>query len=100
MLVISFVASTLSACSGGPSNGDIKKALAVVIEQANQQTKSLAAMTGMKVSDDMLVKMDGIKNLGCKPLQDSSAFNCEVEVNKKVMQLRFVKASDGWQVMQ
>ncbi len=87
VLVKSVAASmlgVLSACSTGPSEGDIKKAV----------EKSMMGLGSEHMS---------IKKLGCET--SGNGYNCDVEMTMEVplvgkqttvANLRFVKGSEGW----
>lgn len=108
-LVLSAIALStfaLSGCSGGPSNSDIEKAIKANVEQATQQAKN---MGGSAVSESMLPKVYGVKNLGCAKEKDATGYICDVEVDasapfvgrsKQVGKMRFIKGSDGWVISQ
>lgn len=57
------------------------------------------------VPDDMLIKVNSVKKLDCKPVQDAVAFDCNIEMDMvvpqggqrtKVMTIRFTKTEEGW----
>lgn len=94
----------LSACSSGPSEGDIK---AAIEHQVQSQLKVVQQFTGVKPKDmdkDLMPQVKSVKKIGCKE-DGNNAFKCDVEVevaymgstNKAVRPMRFVKTSDGWQ---
>ena len=106
-LVIAVTTLSLTGCSGAPSSGDIKKAVIAQVDQANQQVKQLGAQLGSQSAGNaMLIKVNSVKKLDCTAEKDSSAYDCDVEIDitsaygnsKKVSRARFIKASDGWQV--
>ncbi len=102
-LVIAVTTLSLTSCSGAPSSGDIKKAVMAQVDLANQQAKQIG---GQFVSDAMLTKVNSVKKLDCTAEKDSAAYDCDVEIDttsaygggKKVGRMRFIKASDGWQI--
>ena len=93
------IAALLTACSSGPSEGDIKTAL----EQAtNQSNAAMGQMLG-KAGTGMKTEVLQVKKIGCK--EDGSAYLCDIEVRMKVpvvgeqstaTKARFVKGSNGW----
>lgn len=94
----------LAACSSGPSDGDIEKAIKKNVETANEQVKKL---TGMDVPANMRTEVLSTKKLGCTDA-GGNAYNCDVEVEiksiagviKQPTKLRLVKGSEGWAVSQ
>lgn len=96
--------AVLAACSSGPSDGDIEKAVKKNIDMANEQVKK---MTGMEVPANMRTELRSVKNLGCAD-GGGNAYNCDVEIEiksiagviKQPTKLRMVKGSDGWAVSQ
>lgn len=91
----------LSACSGAPSEGDIRGA----VDKANAEAaKQMAAIPGMPA---MKVEVLSVKKLGCQA--SGSAFECDVELRTKVpmlgeqsgvRKLRLIQGSTGWAMTQ
>lgn len=57
------------------------------------------------VPDDMLIKLNSVKKIDCKPVDGASAHDCNVEMDMTVPQggrrtrtilIRFTKTEDGW----
>ena len=95
-LAVPALVALLSACSGEPSEGDMRAALDKEVAEANKVTASLRA--------DKKTTLHSFKKVGCKADGDK-AFRCDVEMDleaplvgrkKVVAPLRFVKGSDGW----
>lgn len=92
------VACTLAACSGAPSDSDMKKAL-----QKNADQTIGALLGNDKNAQDAKPKYDSVKGLGCKS-DGEKAYRCDVEIEmtsmlgkqKTAQSIRFVKGSDGW----
>jgi hypothetical protein len=96
----------LAACSGEPSNSDIKeivnKEIKPVMEMQWKMMGNVSAALGggQKSSPPTL---DDIKKVGCKA-DGENAYRCDVELvvlagdkkDSKVVPLRFVKTSSGW----
>lgn len=89
----------LTACGGGPSEGDMLAAIA-------KESSGLAKAAGRP--DDgagMIPKLNSVKKIGCKEDGDN-AYKCDVELEvtrmgqtgKAITSVRFVKGSDGWGV--
>jgi len=92
-------ASALSGCSGEPSSTDIERAVRSNVEHSNKQTKKAG----------LVLEVHEVRKVACAAAQGSAGFNCDIELDatvpfagrsKGVKQVRFVKASDGWQVAQ
>jgi len=88
-------ALSLAACSKGPSESDMNKAVKKSVEDSNQQMASIGF--GKAFSSDV----PEVKKLGCKD-DGENAYRCDIEVSgrngRKVVPARFVKSSDGWVV--
>lgn len=89
----------MSACSGAPSEGDIRGAL------ERQQKAESAALPGMLKGMLPSVELTNVKKVGCEAAGEK-AYRCDVEVTVKAMgrvatnsaQLRLVRGSEGWMV--
>lgn len=93
----------LTACQ--PSDSDINAALQREVDQSNQQ---MVEMVGAKTSQEFKIKLISTKKIGCKEATGQSGYVCDVETEidnpflgkqKKVVSSRFVKASEGWTVV-
>lgn len=85
------LAINLSGCSGGPSESDIDKAIRTLNSKA-----FIAA------------EIHSVKKLGCQAADGAGGYTCNVEIEAKnpftgvqkgVRNIRFVKGSDGWEVV-
>ncbi|MCY4753568.1 hypothetical protein [Pelomonas aquatica] len=100
----------LAACSGAPSDGDIKAALLADQKRSEAQAEALAAGSGpaadmvRQLSAQSRVEVVSAHKLGCKE-DGEKAYRCDVEVEvsrggKTVKappaSIRLVKGSDGW----
>ncbi len=96
-------AAALTACSGAPSDGDIKAALE---KQKQNEAKAMEAFGGKRAAEMMkglAPEVKSIKKIGCKE-DGENAYKCDVELevtqmgstNKAIAPMRFVKGSDGW----
>lgn len=80
---------SLTACSAGPSESDIRQALQKSYAQAT-------AVTGVKI------EIQSLKKLGCS--ESGGGYNCDFELSIKgplgaqttTTKARFVKGSQGW----
>lgn len=96
---VSALAALLVACSGAPSEGDIRGAL------ERQQKAETEAMPGMLKGMLPKVELTDVKKLGCEAAGEK-AYRCDVEVTVKAMgrvatnstRMRLVKGSEGWMV--
>ena len=90
----------LTACQ--PTDADIRAAVQRDVDQTNQQ---MAEMVGAKQSQDYKIKLISTKKIDCKEASGQGGYVCDVETEmdnpflgkqKKVLSSRFVKASEGW----
>jgi len=97
----------LIACSGEPTEADIRRIYEAQIAKSNEQ---MVRMGGEEAAN-LLGKSElhAITRLGCKEAREKSGYNCDVEVDMSVPFLgrstqthtrRFVKADDGWVVIE
>ncbi|WP_418319029.1 hypothetical protein [Piscinibacter sakaiensis] len=101
----------LSGCSGEPSSGEVKELvtseLKPVLEQQAAMMKSIGGLFGGSAKAMAAPVLEDVKKAGCKE-DGKAAFKCDVEVtmasgdkrDMKVMPIRFVKTSAGWQMSQ
>ena len=90
----SFLALGLTACSSGPSDSDAKAAY----EKQLAQLPNMESIGGIKVHS--------VKILSCESEGDVHLCNVETDIEqpmlgrqKNAQQVRFIKGSDGWAVM-
>ncbi|WP_114240413.1 hypothetical protein [Dyella sp. C9] len=88
LLCAALAATTLAACSSGPSTDDVKAAV----------RKQMAAIAGSQGADMFRTEIDAIKVLDCKAVD--KAYECEVQGVGGVQRQRFVKTDDGWMLAQ
>lgn len=97
-MAIGTIALGLAACSGPPSDNDMKTAL------QNNVDQTVGGLMGKgKAARDATPTFDAVKGLGCKSDGDK-AYRCDVEIEttsmfgkqKNAQSIRFVKGSDGW----
>ncbi len=90
----------LTACQ--PTESDIHAAVQREVDQTNQQ---MVEMVGAKASQDYKIRLISTKVIGCKDAMSQSGYICDVETEidnpflgkqKKIVSSRFVKASEGW----
>ena len=95
----------LTGCGGAPSEADMKSALERQTQAQVESAGKLFGNTGAGVMKDMLPEINSLKKIGCQADGDKD-YRCDVELevtqfgitNKAPVNLRFVKASDGWSV--
>lgn len=88
---------TLSACSGQPSDNEMKVALQKTADQ------TMEAIVGKNSGDKYRTVYKTVKSAGCKS-DGENAYRCDVEVDmdsilgeqKTVLPVRFVKTGEGW----
>jgi len=89
----------LAACGeGGPSDQDVKNA----VKQQASQLASLFDPTSSngQMSPDMQQKLNSIQiNIGTKTKQSDGTYAVVVTVNGQTSILKFVKGSDGWDIL-
>ena len=97
----------LIACSGEPTEADIRQVYEDQIAKSNEQ---MVRMGGEQAAN-LLGKSElhDITKLGCKEAEHNSGYNCDVEVDMSVPFLgrstqthtrRFVRTDDGWVVIE
>ncbi|MGF6242782.1 MULTISPECIES: hypothetical protein [Paraburkholderia] len=91
------VSVLLSACSGSPSEGDVRAALQKQVEAGRAQAEQLMGKSAFldKQIDQQKQAVDGIKLIGCKNDGDK-AYVCDLESNGGASRVRMLKGSDGW----
>lgn len=91
-----------AACSQGPSNADVDKAV-------REQYAQINSLTAGTLGDALGIEIHSVKSLGCKAAANSPGYNCDVELDASlpfvgrqtsVVPARLVKASDGWRLVQ
>ncbi|MGA7778235.1 MAG: hypothetical protein WCA85_11060 [Paraburkholderia sp.] len=87
----------LSACSGSPSEGDVRAALEKQVDAGRAQTEQLLGKSSFLDSqmDQQKQAVANIKLVGCKSDGDK-AYLCDVESNGTAGRVRMLKGSDGW----
>lgn len=93
----------LTACSGEPSDSDIKNAVTRQMQAEADAVKKFGGSQAAGMMKDMMPDIKSVKKIGCKADGDK-AYKCDVELevtqmgntNKGVAPMRFVKGSDGW----
>jgi hypothetical protein len=100
------VSLLIAGCSGEPSEADIRAVYEAEIAKTNEQMINL----GGEQAANLLGKSElhSITKLACKEADQTSGYNCDVEVDMSVPLLgrstqmrtrRFVKSDKGWVVI-
>lgn len=110
LTIVSFLAISLTGCSGEPSSNDIKSAIEKSIEETMQATKD---MTGGFGGDDLMAQFDiavkDVEKLSCNKSSEASGYICDVKVKTsskfageqtEAASFRMVESSDGWIIME
>lgn len=80
----------LAACSGAPSESDLKEAL----------TNTMKAQAGQKGVDMFKDTIDSAKLVGCKEAAASNGYVCDWTTNMGNSSGRLVKSDSGWRIFQ
>lgn len=92
----------LTACSGEPSQSDIETAIQKNIDESNEQIKSLAGGSDMKIT------LQSVKKINCVEAKDTGGYSCDVEIKatmpfigeqQKTGNLRFIEKDGAWIVV-
>lgn len=91
----------LAACSGAPSDADIKTALTKAVAEQQKMMAQISGSTGM--GNMLKIEYTSVKKIGCKA-DGESAYRCDVETiaktamgeHKQTTSMRLIKGSDGW----
>ena len=107
IIVMMLISIVLVACSGEPSNGDIKeiviKEIKPVMEMQWGMENNFSQMLGGGKGKSTPPTLQDVKKVGCKA-DGENAYKCDVELvvanaDKKdsmIIPIRFVKTSTGW----
>lgn len=100
IIVAAAILPFLCACSGGPSDGDMKRAL------QNEANRTTAIVNGGIPGLVRQIEIGKVNSLGCTAASER-VFRCDIEVEmitkdgqvKNVATVSFIKGSDGWVTM-
>ena len=88
-------ALTLVACSGEPSENELRQTVRIAVEHANL---GVARMGGSK---ELMMAVPVVRKNSCKA-DGENAYRCDVEftvdARRQIESTRFVKGSAGWKV--
>ena len=106
-IVVVCIFTFFAACSGSgePSESDVRAAFQGSMDQVNQQ---VVAMAGQEAADKTRAELHELKKIACHPVEDSAAFDCEVQVEMTTMlgkqssatTVRVVHSDNGWLMLQ
>lgn len=95
---------TLAACE--PSEKDIYSAIESKIEKESAPTANLL---GDEASGYLVPKLNSVRKIGCVKAEKSTGYKCDFEIeasngltgnHKEVVNARFVKGEDGWEIVE
>lgn len=97
----------LAGCSSGPSESEMNEAVRKKVDRNNKQLEAAVGGALGSANQDMLKFMKTVapevKKISCKE-DGRNAYLCDIALgdggHKTVVPARFVKASDGWEVVQ
>ncbi|NIF52612.1 hypothetical protein [Burkholderia sp. Ax-1724] len=87
----------LSACSGSPSEDDVRAALEKQVDVGRQQAEQIAgknSFVDQQVAEQKKAVAD-VKLIGCKADGDK-AYVCDIQGKVGAARIRMLKGSDGW----
>lgn len=104
LLAVSAACGLLAACSGEPSEADMKAAVEQTFGGMNEQLGSVGKLIGK----DLSTKVKGFKKLACAEAKGNPGFACDFEMTvngplgEKTEKAsgRFVKGDKGWAVFE
>lgn len=95
----------LTACSSGPSNDDVRKAVELSLEESTQSMQQM----GGSAAAGMSFKLEEFEVLGCSEAPSGETYDCDVKlsmdtplmpVRNKVTRLSMREADSGWVIVQ
>lgn len=105
LLASSLVLLSLVACSGSPSDRDIKGALERDQAERKRNLTALLGERGAAMAEQMMGQgaIKSVKKIGCKE-DGENAWKCDVEIDvasgdavqSRISKLRLLRSSSGW----
>ena len=101
LITLLIVASTLTACSRGPSEQDITAAYQKEVTQTNAMTSKLGGKA-------LEIKVNEVKKIDCKENGNTGQYHCQVEVDttlpfvgqhREATELTISKGEQGWSIL-
>jgi hypothetical protein len=102
------VCTLLAACSGEPSEKDIRRAVENSMSNAGDNPFAQLAAEFAGSGNGKLIEVHELEKLGCRKDTRSSGFDCDVSMEvsmfgmrqKSDTRVRMVRGKDGWVAMQ
>lgn len=105
-IALAAVAMTGFAASE-PTEEEIRKLTEQDVARANEPVYQYHQQQGNKgkVPEDMLVKVNSVRKVGCKPAADANAYDCDVEMDltvpnggrrSRIVSVQFKRTDAGW----
>lgn len=94
----------LTACSGEPSESDIKTAIQSEMDNSVKDASHYGGQMAGDMVQRMMPKLYGVHKIGCTK-EEGASYICDVEIDaatvlserqKKISKMHFIKGSDGW----
>lgn len=94
------------AAAPEPTEAEILALTEKDVSSANQPVIEYQKKIGKaEVPPDMLIKVNSVRKIGCKPTEQADSYLCDVEMDltvpnggrrTRVVPVRFAKTDDGW----
>lgn len=99
MIIALAAALSLAACSGSPSESDVRAALGKQVDAGLQQARQIAGKNSFfeQEAEQQRQAIAGVKLIGCKS-DGEKAYLCDIEGKAGAGQIRMLKGSEGWLV--
>jgi len=102
------VCTLLAACSGEPSEKDIRRAVENSMSNAGDNPFAQMAAEFAGSGNGKLIEVHELEKLGCQQDTRGSGFNCDVSMEVSIFgmrqksdtRVRMVRGKDGWVAMQ
>lgn len=103
-VIVLAACALLAACSGEPSDSDMKAAIEQTFGGMNEQLGGVGKLIGK----DLSTKVKAFKKLGCAEAKGNPGFACDFEMTvdgplgtkTEKASARFVKGDKGWAVFE
>jgi len=102
-VLVLLMAGGLAACSGAPSDAEVKGALEHAYAANTTEGRHVLANLGMET---LLPSYESAEKLACSEAPNGRGYVCDVELTTRqferrstqVVEVRFVKGDSGWRV--
>jgi hypothetical protein len=90
-------ALSLAACSGSPSESDVRAALGKQVDAGLEQARKIAGKNSFfdQEAEQQRQAIAGVKLIGCKS-DGEKAYLCDIEGKAGAGRIRMLKGSEGW----